>query len=153
MEYERLAFDAALRALDKQEALLDELRGRTGALLAASALAASFLGAEAFKDPSPVLAAIALLAFAGSIGASVFILVPRREHFTFSLSGPGVYEGLYEVREDLGEVYRRLAYDLLGFWEANDEQLQPLFWAYRLGAGALVVEILALVALVSGTIF
>jgi len=41
MEYERLAFDAALRALDKQESVLDELRSRTGVLLAASALAAS----------------------------------------------------------------------------------------------------------------
>src|SRR4051794_32524508 len=69
MEYERLAFDAALRALDKQEALLDELRSRTGALLAASALAASFLGGEAFKDPSPVPAAVALIAFVTSIGA------------------------------------------------------------------------------------
>ena len=153
MEYERLAFDVALRALDKQEALLDELRGRTGALLAASALAASFLGAEAFKDPSPVLAAIALLAFVASIAASVFILVPRRDHFTFSLSGPGVYEGLYDARDDLAEVYRRLSYDLLAFWEANDGQLQPLFWAYRIGALALVVEILTLVGLVSDTIF
>jgi hypothetical protein len=90
-----------------------------------------------------------LLAFIGSIGASVFILVPRRDHFTFSLSGPGLYEGLYEVRDDLAEVYRRLAYDLLDFWQHNDEQLQPLFRAYRVGTGALVVEILASVALVS----
>jgi len=153
MEYERLAFDAALRALDKQETLLDELRSRTGALLAASALAASFLGGAAFKDPSPALAAIALLAFVSSIGSSVFILVPKRDRFTFSLSGPGLYEGLYEVREDLAEVYRRLAYDLLTFWQTNDAQLQPLFRAYRLGAFALVVEILALVALVRGSIF
>ena len=125
MEYERLAFDAALRALDKQEALLDELRGRTGALMAASALAASFLGAEAFKDPAPGLAAVALLAFVASVGASVFILVPRRDRFTFSISGPGLYEGLYEIRDDLSEVYRHLAYDLLGFWEANDGRLKP----------------------------
>jgi hypothetical protein len=153
MEYERLAFDAALRALDKQEALLDELRSRTGALLAASALAASFLGGEAFKDPSPVLATVALLGFVSSIGASVFILVPRGDQFTFSLSGPGVYEALYSIREDLAEVYRRLAYDLLRFWETNDGHLKPLFRAYRVGALALVVQILALVALVSGSIF
>jgi hypothetical protein len=85
MEFERLAFDAALRALDKQETLLDELRSRTGALLAASALAASFLGGAAFKNPSPLLAAIALLAFVISIGASVFILLPKRDRFTFSI--------------------------------------------------------------------
>jgi hypothetical protein len=83
----------------------------------------------------------------------VFILVPRRDHFTFSISGPGLYEGLYEIRDDLAEVHRRLAYDLLAFWETNDGQLQPLFRAYRIGVAALVVEILALVGLVSGTIF
>ena len=121
--------------------------------MAASGLAASFLGAEAFKDPAPGLAAVALLAFVASVGASVFILVPRRDRFTFSISGPGLYEGLYEIRDDLSEVYRHLAYDLLGFWEANDGRLKPLFRAYRVGAGALVVEILALIGLVSGTIF
>ena len=42
--YERLAYEAAQRALDKQERLIDELRSRTGLLLAAASLAASFLG-------------------------------------------------------------------------------------------------------------
>ena len=48
--YERLAYEAAQRALDKQERLLEELRGRTGLLLAAASLAASFLGREAFDE-------------------------------------------------------------------------------------------------------
>jgi hypothetical protein len=43
-EFEKLAYEAALRGLDKQEGLLEELRTRTGVLLAASSLAASFLG-------------------------------------------------------------------------------------------------------------
>jgi len=84
VELERLAYDAALRALDKQEALLDELRGRTGILLAASALAASFLGDSAVREPNVLLAAVALGAFVLTIAASVFILVPRR---TWSDSG------------------------------------------------------------------
>ena len=75
------------------------------------------------------------------------------DQFTFSLSGPGVYEAFYEIRDDLAEVHRRLAYDLLRFWETNDGHLKPLFRAYRAGALALVVQILALVALVSGSIF
>jgi hypothetical protein len=37
--YERLAYEAALQALDKQERLIDELRNRTGLLLAAASLA------------------------------------------------------------------------------------------------------------------
>ena len=152
MEFGRLAYDAALRALDKQESVLDELRSRTGVLLAASALAASFLGRDAFQNPNAALAAVALAAFVASMAACVYILVPRRERFVFSISGPVLFEGLYDDRSNLGEVHRRLAYALQGFWDQNDANLQPLFRAYRFAASALVVQILALVALVSGTI-
>jgi hypothetical protein len=152
MEFERLAYEAALRALDKQAALLDELRSRTGTLLAASALAASFLGDSAFRDANPLLATIALAAFVFSIGSSVYILVPRSDQFVFSLSGPAVYTELFEFKDDIPEVYRRLAYDIERFWSENGDRLKPLFRAYGFGAASLVVEILALVALVSDTI-
>jgi len=63
-QFEQLAHEAALRRLDKQEGVLDELRARTGILLAASSLAASFLGRQAFERPaSTVIAVLALLAF------------------------------------------------------------------------------------------
>src|SRR6186997_1256360 len=39
--YERLAYEAAERALDKQERLIEELRSRMGVLLAVASLAAS----------------------------------------------------------------------------------------------------------------
>jgi hypothetical protein len=78
-EFEKLAYEAALRGLDKQEGLLEELRTRTGVLLAASSLAASFLGQQAFQHPSPRgLAITALVAFVVSIAASVFILLPKK---------------------------------------------------------------------------
>jgi hypothetical protein len=58
--YERLACEAAQRALDKQERLVDELRSRTGLLLDAASLAASFLGREAFSgNPKKALAILA----------------------------------------------------------------------------------------------
>jgi hypothetical protein len=152
-DFERLAFEAALRGLDKQERLLEELRARTGVLLAASSLAASFLGQQAFKDPHPGgLAVLALAAFVVSIVTSVYILLPKKE-LIFSESGSGLYEGLYEVREDLAEVYRRLAYDLDRFWDGNDVKMRKLTRVYGLAAGALVVEILSLAALLSDTIF
>jgi hypothetical protein len=76
--YERLAYEAAQRALDKQERLLEELRSRTGLLLAAASLAASFLGREAFaRDPKRGLAALAVLAFLLAVGTSVYILLPK----------------------------------------------------------------------------
>jgi len=151
-DLERLAYEAALRALDKQEGLLEELRARTGILLAASSLAASFLGRDAFQDPgSTAVAILALAAFVVSVAASVYILMPKRE-LLFSQSGPALYEGLYSVRDDAPEIHRRLAYELYRFWESNDQRMRNLFRAYRIAAGALVVEILLLVALVSDTL-
>lgn len=141
-----------LFALDKQEGLLSELRARTGVLLAASALAASFLGQSAFSQPSAGLSMLALLGLVLSIGASVFVLVPRENQFVFSLSGTALYEGLYGFREEPAELYRRLTYDTQRFWTSNDLRLQPLFRAFRCAAGALVLEILALVGLVSDTL-
>jgi hypothetical protein len=152
--YERLAYEAALRALDKQERLIDELRNRTGLLLAAASLAASFLGREAFAgDPKRGLAILALVAFLLAVGASVYVLLPKSGKFVFAMVGAGLYEGLYELKDDLGEVYRRLTYDLDRFWDDNDVELQKLFRAFRLAAVGLSAEIVILIAMVSDTLF
>jgi hypothetical protein len=152
--YERLAYEAALRALDKQERLIDELRSRTGLLLAAASLAASFLGREAFAgDPKRGLAVLALVSFRLAVGASMYVLLPKTGKFVFAMVGAGLYEGLYEVRDDLDEVYRRLAYDLDRFWDDNDLELQKLFGAFRLAALGLSAEIVILIAMVSDTLF
>ena len=83
--YERLAYEAAQRALDKQERLLEELRSRTGLLFAAASLAASFLAGEAFSgDPSPALAAVALTGFLVAMGSSVYVLLPKVDKFVFA---------------------------------------------------------------------
>lgn len=82
-------------------------RTRTGVLLAASSLAASFLGQQAFQNPTPRgLAIAALVAFVVSIAASVFILLPKK-NLVFAEAGAGLYEGLYAFRNDMPEVYRR----------------------------------------------
>jgi len=151
-EFERLAHDAALRGLDKQEGLFSELRARTGILFAASALAASFLGQQAFEKPSSTtLTVLALAAFLISLGASMYVLFPKTD-LTFSLAGSSVYEELYTYRDDLAEVHRRLAYDLDRFWESNDEVLGRLLVAFRIAAGALAAEVLLLVSLLAGTL-
>ena len=71
-----------------------------------------------------------MLAFLLSVSASVYILLPKRDEFVFALVGAGLYEGLYAVRDDLPEVFRRLAYDLDRFWDDNDSELQKLFNAF-----------------------
>jgi len=145
-----LAFEQSQRRLDKQEGVLEELRARTAILLAASSLAASFLGKEAFQgsgwDPLAVLAGAAFLV---TMLSAVYVLLPRKR-FVFSVIGSAMYEQLYGL--ELEEVHRRLAYDLDRFWEQNDGEIAKLRGGVQLAAGGLTVEVLALVALVADTI-
>jgi hypothetical protein len=148
-DLEQIAYDNAIRALDKQEKLLEELRARTGVLLAAASLAASLLGSRAFDGSHAVpLLVVALAAFALSFGASLFVLLPRA--FVFDLEGPIVYERLYEFRHDTAEIHRRLAYQLQRFWESNNALLSPVDRAFRVAASTLAVEVLALTVLATG---
>lgn len=149
---EEIALGAAERALDKQEALLHELRARTGVLLAAASLAASYLGGRAFIDPEPAwLVFLALAAFVVTVGSSVYALTPKPS-FAFALSGTRLYERFFGLGDDMAEVQRRLAYDLQRIWDRNDALIRSIIRAYRFGATALMVEMAALAALVTGTI-
>jgi len=59
----------------------------------------------------------------------------------------------YAFRNDMPEVYRRLAYDLDLFWDSNDTKIKWLTRAYTVAAASLVVEILSLAALLGDNIF
>ena len=146
-----IAFESATRALDKQERVLEELRSRTGLLLAASSLAVAFLGRPALTDGRDALAVVAVSAFALSIAASVYVLLPKST-FYFALSGRYVYENLYEHRDDTAEIQRRLVYDMQRFWDGNDAVMQRLFLAFRIAAASLAVEVVSLLAAISDTI-
>jgi hypothetical protein len=152
-EFEKLAYEAALRGLDKQEQLLEELRARTGALLAAAALAASFLGQRAFEGPAPRGLAIAVLAsFVVSIGSSVYVLLPKRA-LVFAGNASELYDSLYGLRDQMSEVYRRLAYDVGRFCDENEPTMERVSDACSVAAVALVGEVLTLVALLAGRVF
>ena len=97
---------------------------------AASSLTVAFLGRPALTGGRDVLALVAVGAFALSIGASVYVLLPKST-FYFSLSGRYVFENLYEFRDATPEVHRRLTYDLQRFWDGNDVIMQRLFLAFR----------------------
>lgn len=93
------------------------------------------------------------LAFLVVVAASVYVLVPKPQRFVFAMDGPGLYQGLYDVRHDLPEVYRRLAYDLDRFWQDNDVHVRKVVRALRVSALALTAEIVVLMAMVSDTLF
>jgi hypothetical protein len=147
--FPKLAYDASVRRLDKQDETVTELRARTGVVLATSALAASVLGRPALDARPAWLAALAVVAFAVSIVACLYVLLPR-QNLVLSLIGPRVFEELYPFRADMAEVHRRLAYDLERFWQENDATIRRLVAALRIAAGALVAEIVLLLASLSG---
>ncbi len=122
-----LSYDAAIRALDLQERGVEQLRARTGTLLAASSLTASFLGAQTIQHTGGLgtLGALALVSLAASIVLCVYVLLPKRG-FVFSLSAPRMYEALFEVAEDEEEVRRRLIYWLEEYWNANQAKIDDL---------------------------
>jgi len=138
----RLSYDAAVRALDLQERSVEQLRARTGTLLAASSLTASFLGAQTIQRSNGLdtLGALALVALACSILLCIYVLLPK-SGFVFSLSAPKMYESLYEISDNEDEVHRRLAYWLEDFWQANQAKIDILGRYYFAAAIALVLQL------------
>jgi hypothetical protein len=140
----KLSYQAAIRALDVQERGVEQLRSRTGTLLAASSLTASFLGAETIQRTGGVgvLGALALFSLAASIALSVFVLLPRSE-LVFSLSGALMLEALYGAQADDEELHRSLVYWLDAYWSGNEDQIEDL-GRYFIAASALLALQLAL---------
>jgi hypothetical protein len=104
-----LSYELSLRALDQQERALEELRNRTGTLLAASSLIASFLGARAIDRVGVDGAAlIPLLSFVVSVLLSVYVLAPKRK-LEFALRGSEVWEYFVSANDDLPEAQRTRA--------------------------------------------
>jgi len=84
---ERLAYELSFDQVVRQERALDELRARTGTLLTASAVVASFLGSRAVSIGGHAwLTALGFAAFATSISAASYVLLPKRG-LVFSLKG------------------------------------------------------------------
>lgn len=94
---------------------------------------------------------LTLLAFVVSAGSAVVILMPKRD-LIFAQMGRGLYEDGFLVRDDMPEVYRRLTYQLDWFWKSNDAKIRRMVRAFAVAAAALVVQIVALAALMGGNI-
>lgn len=137
-----LSYAAAVRALDIQERGLDQLRARTGTLLAASSLIASFLGAQTIQHANGIgiLGAFALGSLACSILLCIYVLLPKSD-FVFSLRAPTMYEALFGIATDEEEIRRRLVYWLEGYWQANQTKIDELGRYYLGAALALILQL------------
>lgn len=100
-----ISYGAAVRALDLQERAVEQLRSRTGTLLVAASLTASFLGAQTIQHTGnfETLEVLALLSMVASISLCVYVLLPK-SGFVFGVNAAGTYEQLYEFRHDEEEL-------------------------------------------------
>lgn len=82
---EEVILEEARRAIAVQVASLDELRSRTGLLLAAASLSGSFLGSAAASTNVNLgfVGGLAVIAFAVAIGACIKVLMPVHDGWTF----------------------------------------------------------------------
>jgi hypothetical protein len=137
-----LSYDAAVRALDLQERGVEQLRARTGTLLAASSLTASFLGAQTIQHTGGLqaLGSLALISLAASIVLCVYVLLPK-SGFVFSVNAARMYETLFEIGEDEEEARRRLIYWLEEYREANQVKIEDLGRYFFGAAIALTLQL------------
>jgi hypothetical protein len=137
-----LAYELSQRMLAQQEMRLDELRARTGTLLAASSVATSFLGPRAIdRNGVDTMALLALTAFAVSVIGSVSILIlnPR---LVFGVRGTRLFNEERAREESIADVHRRLGYWLELFFDQNQATVDRLFLVYQLAAVAVLAEVI-----------
>lgn len=137
---EELLYEMAVRSLDQQERHVAELRARTGTLLAAAALAATFLGGTAIDRAgvSPlVVPAIATLVLA--VVLCMRILAPHP--MAFSLNVRALHGLLALDCDDLRLVHLRLAYRLDRVIADNQWSVDRLSASFRAASAALAAEL------------
>jgi hypothetical protein len=92
---EEIAYEAGRAALADQEALVAGVRQRTGTLLAAHALVASFLGATTIRETGfEVLGWLAVASLVLGLVAAAILLAPWK--LKFAVDARELYNDLYE---------------------------------------------------------
>ena len=109
-----MAFTEARRALEDQERAVNELRTRSGVLIAAAAITTSFFGGAVIADGDLGASGWVAVSFLFVVGASVLVL-----------------------------IHRDLALHMACSHKQNRGQLRWLLAAFRVGVVLLVLEVIA----------
>lgn len=139
----RLVYEESTRAIQQQQASLDNLRARTGLLLAAASISSSFLGGQALSGEGLTpwsWFAIGALAAVGL--CTILVLLPRRNWF-FSNDVQTLLNGYvnHEHPATLDEMHVAIATYNQEHWTANQKTLNKLFAFFRVACAALVIEV------------
>jgi hypothetical protein len=154
----QIAYDVAVRAIAAQRARLDNIRTRTGTLLAAASLVSAFLGAEALKDTTTdakgaqvadlTLQPWEIVGIGGFVASALiclWILRPQlRTHWQFEMSVPKmISDWVDNAQETEDAMQRELALQLEDAYDHNEPSLGHLMWWFTAATIALFVEVVA----------
>jgi len=148
----RLAYDEAVRALSEQRMIIDSMRTRVGLLLSVSAIATSFLGAQALEEGRPSLPAwTALVAFAGVGVFSLAILWPRR--WEFSASPRYLIRNWAEAESPppIEDVHRDLSLHMHSSYLENRTGIDRLAALFQIASALLTVEVILWITAIAWT--
>jgi hypothetical protein len=135
-----LTYEQAQKALEQQERQVNELRQRTGTLLAAAALTASFFGAAALgRDGVALPIVLAGIALAITVLSGLYVLYPHE--MEFATDARRLYDALEPDHDDPERLQLRLAFGLRDTREENGRRVDWLARCLAIAAVALVLQI------------
>jgi hypothetical protein len=147
---EELVYETADKALTRQEDSVVQLRARTGMLLAAASLVASFFGVAALSQegvkPWP---ALAIGAFTVCLGCSIYLLAPKT-NLTFSIQARGLHNRVQ--RRTIAFAHLQMAAWLEQLRHNNRSELKRLDRVFVAACVALVAEVVFWTAALRGTL-
>jgi hypothetical protein len=140
----KLAYDESTRALDMQSSTIDELRSRTGVLLATITVAAAFLGAAALEHHRThgVLwwpTSLAFVGFLAAIGLCLGVLWPVELEFIY---GADTLDDYFSRDAPATEMCRAMAYGNGKSWTGNDGRIKRRVTLFRWACAALGLDVL-----------
>jgi hypothetical protein len=144
-------YEAGRAALADQETLVSGVRQRTGTLLAAHALVASFLGAATIRETGfDVWAWLAVVALVLGLVAAAILLAPW--NLKFAVDARQLYAELYEQAASEAEAGTLgwLAGAGYGYQALREENAPRVQWMSRLSGALGVLMVLQTLAWLAG---
>ena len=141
---EDVILDEARRAISTQVASLDELRGRTGLLLAAATVTGSFLGSLASNHPDDFgcVGIGAVAAYAAAVLCCLNVLRVRFSAWTVVTSPKVLAKDWLDIDRGDDSMQRFLAESLEDHYESNKVQMDRLFFWFSAAAFSVGAEVI-----------
>jgi hypothetical protein len=133
----------ARRAIDFQHSSLNELRSRTGLVLAAASVSASFIGSGVVGTGRQLgfLGGLALVAFVIAIASCIRVLMPA-QGWWFATSPKTLIEDWVETDRGESSMTLHLARCLEDHHDRNRAKLDDLFIWFQIAAVSVAAEVI-----------